>query len=678
MKKIFILLFVVFSSALTFAQYSQNFDTLTHGDYIGVSDNAWSTWSGTTGGSEDAKVDSNQAASPNNSIYFMSTSSSGGPQDAVLDFGGAYNTGNFEFIQNIYIPNNKGAYFNFQAESTIGTTWALNCYFINDSTIYIDDSKTLHLNAKYPVATWFEFKLKINLNTNTWELYIDNILKSTWQNYVNKIASIDYYPLCSSDLGGNDQAEFWIDDVSYTHTPYTLPAKNAGVVSVSFDGPEIVGGSQFPVVKVRNLGTTTITAFDIEFDYNGIQYQKSVTGLTLASLAIEEVIMNTPIPIDVSATILAATIKAVNGTTGDDDNTDDSKTYTFAPIIPAAGKMVIVEEATGTWCGWCPRGAVALEFLAKDYHGFAQGIAVHNGDPMTDSTYNAGIGGLISGYPSALVNRGNDVNPSTIWSYVNVALATPPTAFLINGAQITGNQLDISITADFKAIANNNWKLACVIVEDSVTGTSSGYNQSNSYSGGGSGDLIMPDGTNWANLPGSVPASQMVYNHVARAISPGFEGYDNSFPTSVAIGDTHTLNFTFILDSSWDTSKVHIVGMLMKPDGSIDNGSSTSIADAVSNGFVAGTPVSITKYLVKSKMNLYPNPVMDNFTIDLADNYTNVNIEIRNSLGQIVHSQEYKNPDAQLQISFEGKPGVYFVSVITDKSSTEVFTIVKI
>jgi len=676
MKKHLLLLISLIIGSQIFAQYSQNFDTLTHGAYIGVSDAAWSTWSGTTGNSEDAKIDSNQSASPNNSIYFMSTSSSGGPQDVVLDFGGAYNTGNFEFVHKIYIPNNKGAYFNFQAESVIGTTWALNCNFINDSMMYIDDANSIHVSSIYPVATWFEFKLNINLNTNTWKLYIDNVLKGTWQNNVNKIASIDYFPMNNSDYGGNNQSEFWIDDVSYVHTPYTLPTKNLGVVAVSFDGVSIVGGNNYPIVNVRNLGTTTITAFDFEIDYNGNTYQKSVTAISLASLATTKVTVNTLIPIVANATTLTATIKTVNGTIGDDDSSDDIKVLTFTPIVPAPGKMVIVEEATGTWCGWCPRGAVALEFLAKDYHGFAQGIAVHNGDPMTDSTYNAGIGTLISGYPSALVDRGNDINPSSIWSYVNNAITIPPTAFLVNGAKITGNKLDVSITVDFKAIANNNWKLACVIVEDSVTGTSSGYNQSNSYSGGGNGDLIMPDGTNWANLPSSVPASQMVYNHVARAISPSFQGA-NKFPANIAIGETHTLNFIFYIDSSWDTSKVHIVGMLMKPDGSIDNGSSTNISKAISNGFVPGLNIGITEYLTKSSMYLYPNPVMDNFTIDLAESYAKINVEISNTLGQIVYHEEFINTNNEIQISLNEKPGIYFVSLITNKGIIKTFKIIK-
>ena len=62
------------------------------------------------------------------------------------------------------------------------------------------------------------------------------------------------------------------------------------------------------------------------------------------------------------------------------------------------------------------------------------------------------------------------------------------------------------------------------MVEDSVTGTATSYYQSNSYSGGASGSLIDVDGTDWANMPSNVPASQMIYRHVARSVAPGFMG----------------------------------------------------------------------------------------------------------------------------------------------------------
>ena len=46
---------------------------------------------------------------------------------------------------------------------------------------------------------------------------------------------------------------------------------------------------------------------------------------------------------------------------------------------------------------------------------------------------------------------------------------------------------------------NGTWRMACTIVEDSVTGTGPQYYQANSYSGGSS--LVDVDGTDWnANL----------------------------------------------------------------------------------------------------------------------------------------------------------------------------------
>ncbi len=119
----------------------------------------------------------------------------------------------FEYEQSMYVVSGKGAYFNFQAETTIGTTWALNCHFIQDSMMYIDDSKTIQLSTKYPVGSWFDFKLKVNLNTNVWEVFIDSVSKGSWQNYVNKIASIDIYPTCESDYGENRLS--WICSIKF-------------------------------------------------------------------------------------------------------------------------------------------------------------------------------------------------------------------------------------------------------------------------------------------------------------------------------------------------------------------------------------------------------------------------------------------------------------------------------
>lgn len=122
--------------------------------------------------------------------------------------------------------------------------------------------------------------------------------------------------------------------------------------------------------------------------------------------------LTTPVTLIAGLNTFTASIKNVNGSLTDGDANDDSKTITFTPIVAGSDKLVIGEEATGTWCQWCPRGAVALRNMDAKYNGFFQGIAVHNGDPMTVPSYDSGIGTKISGYPSGLTDRLPKIDPS--------------------------------------------------------------------------------------------------------------------------------------------------------------------------------------------------------------------------------------------------------------------------
>src|SRR6516225_3148810 len=51
-------------------------------------------------------------------------------------------------------------------------------------------------------------------------------------------------------------------------------------------------------------------------------------------------------------------------------------------VAVAQTRHVLVEEFTGSWCGWCPRGAYAMQVLDKKYPGKVFCIAYHNSDPM--------------------------------------------------------------------------------------------------------------------------------------------------------------------------------------------------------------------------------------------------------------------------------------------------------
>lgn len=660
MKKIYTLLSALVFCTFANAQFSfsDDFENYSVGDYIGSNSSIWSTWSGATGGAEDVMVTDTNANQSSNSIYFSSTAANGGPQDVVLDFGTVFNNGDFVFESDFYVNQSAGAYFNFQAEAVIGTTWALDCHMSNGEILFQNGSDVV-LATTYSQASWFTMKMEMNLTTNNWEVFIDGISVGSFANGETQIASLDIFP-----LEGN---QFYVDNISVSHTPYILQELNGAMILINpIEG--LVSQNRFAKVEVKNLGLTTINSFDVVLNYAGTELTESVTGAYLLSFDGMTIDFTSPIVLGEGSSTLSATITNVNGLV-DNDATDDAKIIEVNAVKPADGKIVIAEEGTGTWCGWCPRGTVAMDQMARDFDGFYQGIAIHNGDPMAVTAYDQDLN--VSSYPSALVDRSTEIDPGDIKVDFMERIIVQPSAMISNGASVDGDSLNVSLTVAFNTGASGNWKIACVLTEDNVTGVGSNYAQSNSYSGGDAGDLIGVDGTNWADLPGSVSASNMVYQHVARALSPSFEGYAG-FPNSIELGSNFTFNFKFGLDEAWKIEDMHIVGMLIGSNSMIDNGSSSSVEDAIAAGFVSGTNVLGSTELSQfdDLLNVYPNPASDIVKFSLNINETkDLQINIVNVLGQKMASRNYGRTSGAQNISLnvsDYPKGIYIVELIAD------------
>lgn len=655
--------------------FSDDFESYTAGIALGPQSPDWRTWGGAGGGADDANVvtTDNHTTAGAKSIYFSSTSSTGGPQDVVLPFtaGAPLNTGQFSFKTWFKVPTSKTAYFNFQGTSTMGGMYVLDCWMTATGTIQIQNTGTVVASGTFPAGAWFELEIKANFNSNAWELIIDGVSQGTWSNASNQVWGIDYYP-------ADAQASFWIDDVSYNVIPYTLPALNAAGNLLDISNG-LVGSTRFPAVKVRNLGTGVINSFDISISQNGgAPVVMNVTGLTLASLANTIQTYTTPFTLVSGTNTFVCILSNVNGAGADGDSTDDTLTVVLNPVTPAAGKMVVAEEATGTWCQWCPRGAVYMDLMNSKYSGFIAPIAVHNGDPMVVTAYDTGIGALIGGYPSALVDRLPEIDPSAIEGDFLTRIVIAPKAFVVNGANYntTTRVLNVSVTYTNQAILTGNYKAICVITEDDVTGTT-GYAQSNAYAGGGAGPM-----GGYELLPNPVPASQMVYDFVARFISPDFTGIPNAQGTTTGVGGVFTWNYTFTLPASYDDSQIHIVGMLVDPTGKIENADYTTIAEAVTNGFVAGSGVGINDIASApdAQVSIYPNPSSSTASISLnLAKASDVQVAIYAVDGSLIGSKAYGELNGNLNLPVDMTPytaGIYFVNV-TINGNTSVLKFVK-
>ena len=632
MKKLLTPVFSFLVLSINAQLFSDNFDSYPVGQYLGPQSLTWSTWSGSEGGAEDVQITNNNASSAPNAIYFSSTSANGGPQDVVLKFGQLYTSGIFTLQNKFYINAGKTGYYNIQGALTIGNLWALNVN-MDAGQLIIDDGNTPNLVvASYPEATWFELKIEANLTLHVWKAYINGGLVGTWINGVNTVASADFFPVQNTQM--------YVDDVQFDHVPFTVPALDAMVADIDM-GAELATQSGTPTVKIVNGGSTAITSMKVDLTYNGSTTTQTVTGINLPTAGIYTVSMPSTVLVAGSLPVTAL-VYEVNGGVGDNTPTNDMLSEQINPVVPAPGKMVVGEEATGTWCQWCPRGAVFMDLYETKYQDFWAGIAVHNGDPMTVADYDTGIGSLIGGYPSALVDRMGDVDPSGMSSDFFTRLQTAPKATLLNGATWDPNTrvLNVSVRYTFSSGANGNYKSACVLTEDDVTGTGAGWSQSNAYAGGNNGTM-----GGYESLPNPVPASQMVYNHVARAIAPSFTGMSGIFPASINSGDVHIVNYTFTLPAGWDENQIHIVGMLIDPNGKIDNAGSADIVTAVNNGYETGINVGIAEVLSETKtLTLAPNPAYGSASVLLQlKAESDVSVYVSDLNGKAMLRGEYSN-----------------------------------
>jgi hypothetical protein len=278
----------------------------------------------------------------------------------------------------------------------------------------------------------------------------------------------------------------------------------------------------------------------------------------------------------------------------------------------------------------------------------------------------------VSGYPSALVDRGTEMDPSEmeVAFLDNVVIA--PSAFITNGANwdATTRVLDVSVSANFQTAADNNYKLAIVLSEDEVTGTGSTYGQSNAYAGGASGVM-----GGYELLSNPVPASQMVYNHVARAIAPSFGGTNIAFPATINSGETYTINASFTLPTTWDETQMHIVSMLVNQSGTVNNAGKATLTEAIANGFVSGTSIATSiadQNQIDANLAVYPNPANEYTSIKVQlKNEQNVTLKLIDMNGRTVASRNYgqMNGASEIQLNTSNfEVGLYLIQLTLDNT----------
>ncbi|MBK9637268.1 MAG: Omp28-related outer membrane protein [Bacteroidetes bacterium] len=460
-------------------------------------------------------------------------------------------------------------------------------------------------------------------------------------------------------LAGTDPTS--IDNTYYQFIYGTQVAIQTKLSSITVDKYLIVPGQVFIEGSVLNLGANPIASMDVKYESNGTVYTHSLTSLNILSNTSYSFIHSTPLSIPVAA---AYPVKIWVDVIGDADHSDDTLNTVVTGLSFQTTKRVLIEEATGTWCGWCPRGAVYTEQIDTVHLGSAIVVAVHNADPMADAVYDGGMNdpNLIGGYPSGLVDRVDlDVDPTAFAaSYMNRINDVSPADVGVSAYfNSVSRQVDVVVSATFAAELAGNYRLNAVLVEDNVIGTNSTYSQSNYYSFASNNQPLVGAGHNWQTEPNPVPFSSMVYNFVGRNIMGGFEGQTGSVPSTVFSGTTYSYTFSTTIPITWNASNMRVIGMLQDADlSSVLNvnrgayGITTTVKELVADAF---------------SMSVYPNPASQSTQLEVnLKNSSKYVIEMFDMLGKSVYSQQFNGSTGKnvFNIPLNGlNAGMYMVKV---------------
>lgn len=446
----------------------------------------------------------------------------------------------------------------------------------------------------------------------------------TWDNYAdNGTVSGSFYYTWYNEAG---DGRYWTDMNSYglgsLTTAVHLDISNTTAANVSIEsiGEQTTMAGTGTVIStyVNNDSPHTINSISYVVTVDGTaKPEKTITFADgIASGDYEAVAFDT-ITFEEGTHEVAVTITKVGGET----NISTKKTVDdgyFIALETAYNRNSVVEEITSTSCGYCPRGAVALEKLRNaGVITLASHFDYYYNDPMYVSDnldFGNYVVGYTGGFPGAMFDRYLAGDPyfsiyGSSYGFTADYLSTlikqkfPAEAkvtLTADWADEAGNSIKVNTDYEFGYDRmDGNYAIAYILSEDGLAGNDSTWMQLNYYSGD----------TQWSQFDGMdtwVNAGDYVtteYNDVVVAVWSSAEGLTSSvspfFSKGEASNDSRTLSIagnTIIQNKS----KLKLTALLLNNNnGTIANAAQVSLsAPAGINGVTteANNATEVARY----------------------------------------------------------------------------------
>lgn len=392
-------------------------------------------------------------------------------------------------------------------------------------------------------------------------------------------------------------------------------------------------------VTFVNHGGAGVKSLDVAYTLNGNTVEQHIAKSMAATFGLTtQATVTLPAINERGNYDLRVRVVKVN----DVDN-EDPQPEAVIPVILMSSEpkhRPLLEEYTGTWCGWCPRGFVALEKLAKLYPDDYVCIAYHNNDPM-EIMSSANFPSPVSSFPSAWMDRGLQLDPYYGSSYggtnKNFGILDDlkwraeqfGTADIEVSAKLSDDEqtIDVATSLLFPFNDNNaNYALEYILVADGLTGPAgSKWDQTNNFANQNYG----ADMVEFQNAGSPVPGLE--FNDVAVMMSET-GGIEGSVPTTVkadeVIAHTYTFNLADAVNTSGqnviqDVNRLRVVALLIdKTEGLVANANKTVVSTPVGIGSIITSdqqPTSVTFFDISGRQQQRLQPGVNIIRYSYAD-----------------------------------------------------------
>lgn len=426
---------------------------------------------------------------------------------------------------------------------------------------------------------------------------------------------------------------------------YQLPPREVALEKLG-DQTVPAGKDSIAITAVlRNLGTETIENYEVACTVGEAAAGTNIFHRSIASNETDTFSVSIPCKEPGTHEVCLEVIKV--NQQADAYAGNNAQCFSMTVHDPKYLQRVVMEEGTGTWCGWCPRGIVGAEMMAEEYPEQFITICIHGNDPLEIEDY-APLRDQMASFPYSYVNR--KYEGDTYYDIRNMFnLATSTNALIGYNLEATFNadSTGITVYASMTArerLENTAYRASFVVVEDSVTG----YKQANYYA-------QTPDEPffGWESLPNP---TDIVYNDVARGIYSSYEG-EPCLPETLEAETTYEYSYTFAVPTNIQRKQnLRVVGLLtdLQTGYIVNADQATPQKENGSSIICLNEPTPIAEvYLEENNIVIRLN----------KENPENVQIALYTSQGVLIH-QSTTSSDCLIPVN-ELK-GVHFVRIQTE------------